>query len=383
MRRVILFGVLAVALVAGFFVARNLTGTEKSGAPRNAGPARGGSGGSGAPLPVYTHTVATRVLQERITATGTLSADEAVDLVSELSGKVVSIRFQEGSRVARGDVLIAIDDSELRAQLARAESRVALARSQAERQKQLGVGLGTTQEAYDAALSETRVLEAEVEVVRAQLAKTILRAPFDGLIGLRYVSEGAFVTPTTRIASLQKVDPIKVDFTVAERHLDRLQRDAKVRISVAGIDTSFEGEIFAIEPRIDITTRMLRLRARAPNPAGRALPGGFATVELPLRETPDAITIPADALVAGLNQQQVFVIESGRAQPRVVELGIRLPREVQIVSGLKAGDVVITSGQLQLRPNMPVKAVARDDKTPPGTVTGAGPTGGATLAGSP
>jgi membrane fusion protein (multidrug efflux system) len=318
---------------------------------------------------VYTHEVRARPLQERITATGTLLADESVELVSELPGKVVTIGFEEGSRVSKGDVLIKIDDTELRAQLARAESRVKLARAQAERQKQLGVGVGTTQDAYEAALSETRVLEAETEVVRAQLAKTELRAPFDGLIGLRYVSEGAYVTPTTRIAALQKIDPIKVEFSIAERHQDRLQRDARIRIGVAGIAEPLAGQIYAVEPRIDIDTRMLRLRARAPNPDARALPGGFARVQLPLQEIPDALTVPADALVAGLNQQQVYVVEEGRAQPRTVETGLRLPRDVQIVSGLRPGDVVITSGQLQLRPNMPVKPVARETATSAPTET--------------
>ncbi len=356
-RRPFLFGgLLAAALAAAFVVARLLPTSGQAGAPPAApGPDRN------AALPVFTHTVKVQPLTERITATGTLRADESVDLVSELSGKVVAIEFEEGTRVQRGAVLLKIDDSELRAQLARAQSRVSLARAQAERQKQLGVGVGTTQEALDAALSEVRVLEAEAEVVASQLAKTVLRAPFDGLIGLRYVSEGAFLTPATRIATLQKIDPIKVEFAVAERHLDRIQRDGKVQISVAGVDGPIAGEIYAIEPRVDMDTRMLRLRARAPNSAGRVLPGGFATVELPLREIPDAIMVPADALVPGLNQQQVYVIEQGRAQPRTVATGIRSTREVQILSGLQSGEVVITSGQLQLRPGMPVQAVPREE----------------------
>lgn len=343
------------ALGAGIFAVRLLPQAGRPAAPT---AKQGSSRDAAAPLPVYTHEARASMLQERITATGTLAADESVNLVSEISGKITSISFEEGARVSKGDILIKIDDSELRAQLQRAESRVNLALAQAQRQQQLGVGIGTTQENYDAAISETRVLEAEAEVVRVQLAKTELRAPFDGLIGLRYVSEGAFVTQATRIASLQKIDPIKVEFSVAERHLDRLQRDAEVRLEVAGLEEPFTGRIYAIEPQVDRESRMLRLRARAPNPGSRALPGGFATIQLPLREIPDAIMIPADALVAGLNQQQVYVVEQGRAQLRTVLLGLRLPREVQIVSGLRPGEIVITSGQLQLRPGMPVQPVA-------------------------
>jgi membrane fusion protein (multidrug efflux system) len=304
--------------------------------------------------------VVPRLFKESITATGTLAADESVDLVSELSGKIVSIDFREDSRVSRGDVLLKIDDTELRAQLARAESRLNLARAQAKRQEQLGVGVGTSQDAFDAAMNELRVFEAEAEVVRTQLAKTEIRAPFDGRIGLRYVSEGAYLTPNTRIASLQKVDPIKIEFAVAERYLDRLQRDAEVRISVAGIKDTFTGTVYAFEPRVDVSTRMLRLRARAPNPDSRALPGGFATVEVPLRESPDAILVPTDALIVGLNEQHIYVIEDGRAVLRLVETGLRRPREIEILSGLRAGDTVITSGQLQLRPGLPVVSIARE-----------------------
>lgn len=368
-RRILPIGILAVALVAAFLLARHFTASSESAAGSvTPPPARGG--GTGAALPVYTHEVRPRTLQERISATGTLTADEAVDLVSELSGKVVTIRFQEGTPVRKGDVLLKIDDTELRAQLLRVQSRVNLARAQSERQKQLGVGVGTTQEAYEIALSETRVLEAEAEVVQTQLAKSEVRAPFDGRIGLRYVSEGAFVTPATRIAALQKVDPIKVEFSIAERHQDRLQNDARVSIAVAGLQEPLAGEIYAREPSIDLETRMLRLRARAPNPEGRALPGGFATVDLPLREIPNAITIPADAVIAGLNQHQVYIVEQGRAQPRTVALGLRLASEVQIVSGLKAGDIVITSGQLQLRPDMPVEPVTRGSENGNSPVAG-------------
>jgi membrane fusion protein, multidrug efflux system len=365
--KLIAIGLIAAAVVAAFFVVRNLPERQPAGSTATAPKGNAsGRGGPAAALPVYTYEVQARPLQERIIATGTLAADESVDLVAELSGKIVSISFQEGSRVSRGDTLVRIDDSDLRAQLARAESRVTLARTQAERVKQLGVGVGATQETVDAALNEVRVLEAEAELVRVQLAKTELRAPFDGIIGLRSVSEGSYLIPSTRIASLQKIDPIKIDFAVAERHLERLQPGVEVRVTAVGRDQPFIGQVYAIEPQIDVATRTLRLRARAPNPGGRVLPGGFASIEVPLREIPEALVVPADAIVAGAGQQQVYLVVEGRAQPRPVQLGLRLEREVQIVSGLQPGDVVITSGQLQVRPNMPVRPVARD-AAPAGT----------------
>lgn len=322
-------------------------------------PGRGG----GAPLPVYTHQVVPRTLSERLTATGTVFAEESVDLVSELSGKAVWVAFDEGSRVKQGDVLLRLDDTELRAELARAESRLRLARAQAERQVALAEGGGTTRDSLDAAVSEVSVREAELALVQAQLAKTEIRAPFDGVVGLRYVSVGALVTPSTRIATFQNIDTVKVEFAVAERHLDRLKRDADVMISIAGVNEPFAGKVYAIEPRIDPATRTLRLRARAGNPGNRALPGGFATVEMGLEEITNALLVPATALVAGLNEQQVYVIEQGKAQPRKVQIGLRLAREVQIVSGLEPNAVVITSGQLQLRPGVPVQPTASPGAT--------------------
>jgi len=359
-RKLGFLGLVGVALIAAFFFVRRSEGPGDPAAPGTSAPAAKAARGPSGPLSVYTHPVVPRLLKEQITATGTLAADESVDLVSELSGKIVSIDFREDSKVSRGDVLLRIDDTELRAQLARAESRLNLAQAQARRQEQLGVGVGTSQDAFDAAMNELRVLEAEAEVVRTQLAKTEIRAPFDGRIGLRHVSEGAYLTPNTRIASLQKVDPIKIEFAVAERYLDRLQRDAQVRISVAGIHGSFTGTVYAFEPQVDLSTRMLRMRARAPNPDSRALPGGFATVEVPLRESPNAILVPTDALIVGLNEQHVYVIEEDRAVLRRVETGLRRSREIEILSGLRAGDTVITSGQLQLRPGLPVVSIPRD-----------------------
>lgn len=333
-------------------------GAAQAGPSRTGSPvAKKGPGAGGAPLPVYVHEVKPRALAERVTATGTLVADEAIDLVSELSAKAVEVAFAEGSRVKAGDVLVKLDDTELRAELSRAEGRIGLARMQAERQAALiGTG-GTTRENLDLAMSEVRVREAEMTLVKAQLAKAEIRAPFDGVIGLRYISAGAFVTPATRIATLQKIDRLKVEFAVAERHLERVRPDADVMISIAGLSEPFAGKVYAIEPRIDAATRTLRLRARAENPGGKALPGGFATVEMNLQTIPDAILVPATALVAGLNEQRVFVVVNGRAEPRTVQIGLRLAREVQIVSGLEPAATVITSGQLQLRPGMPVRPV--------------------------
>ncbi len=319
----------------------------------NAGAARGAP----APLKVTVHRVEPRVLAERITANGTLLANEATDLRSEVSGTITAIHFQEGARVAEGDLLLEINDSELQAQLRRTLYRIELARSRLERQAQLLEGGGVTQDVYDTALNEVRVIEAEADLIRAQLAKTELRAPFSGVIGLRFVSAGAFITPTTRIATLQDIDRLKVDFSISERHMNRVRPGSPVRFTVAGGTETYTGEVYAIEPVVDLATRSVTLRARVENPGGRILPGAYAGVEVTLDEIRDALLVPTTAILPGLNQRSLFVMVDGKVVPRTVETGIRLDREIQITAGLEPDAVVITSGLLQLRPGVAVTPV--------------------------
>ncbi len=343
------------------FVALALFAALAAGCARDDAPASAG-GSRDNTLPVYTHTVEAAPLEEVVTATGTVLADEAVQLTSEVAGLVTKVNFDEGTRVSAGDLLFQTNDAELRAELERAKASVSLARIQAERQKKLLNVQGASQEAYDLALNELKVLEADAALIDARLAKTGVKAPFDGRIGLRHISEGAYLSPGSPVATLQKLDTLKIEFSVAERHMDRLRDGAEVEVRVAGVAEPLTATVYAIEPRIDESTRTIRLRARADNPEGRVLPGAFATVRVPLRTIPDALLVPAAAIIPGLNQQTVYVVEDGKAAPRTVQTGVRLDRDVQITSGLKAGDVVITSGQLQVRPGAAVRPANRERK---------------------
>jgi membrane fusion protein (multidrug efflux system) len=354
--KLVWLALLAVVVVAMVVANRYLS---KRSAPATQARA---PGGPAAPVPVYTHMVEAKPFVEHLVATGSVLAEESVELTSEIAGKVVDVRFEEGSRVKKGDVLVKLDDSELRAELDRTLSQADLAELQAARQKELLAVKSASQENYDVAISEVHVLEAQTALIRARLAKTEIRAPFDGLVGLRNVSVGAYLTPGSHIASIQDITTVKVEFSVAERHMDRLSTGNEVKVTVAGSAEPFTGTVYAIAPRIDPATRTIRLRARAENPGGRIFPGAFATVDLALREIPDAIFVPAGARIAGLNQQTVFVNDSGKAQVRPVQTGLRLDRDVQITRGLRSGDELITSGQLQLRPGMPVSPVVRPEE---------------------
>lgn len=303
----------------------------------------------GPPLRVSAVALKAVPLAETISATGSLRADEGIELQPETNGKIVSINFSEGARVKRGDLLLKLNDAELRAMLQRATYRLEIAQLKERRFAKLLETHNIVQQDYDAALNDFNVQQAEVALVEAQLAKMEIRAPFDGMIGLRFVSEGAFITPTTRIATLQRVDRLKVDFSVPEKYASRIQLGSPVVFTVDGGDRKYVGEIYALDPRIDSGTRTVLIRAVCPNPEARLLPGAFAGVEFTLGQVADALLVPAGAVVPGLTEKNVFIVRDGKAVRRSVQTGMRTETNVQITQGLSAGDVVITSGIQQLR----------------------------------
>jgi membrane fusion protein (multidrug efflux system) len=324
------------------------------------------------PLKVATYVVKPAPFVETLAATGTLRADESVDLQVEVSGKVTSINFQEGGPVKKGDLLLKINDSELQAQRTRADFRKQIAELKERRLASLLQGGGVPQQDYDTALNELNVQKAEIALIDAQIAKTEVRAPFDGVIGLRFVSEGAFITATSnaavRIATLQALDRMKIDFNVPEKYSGRLRIGTPISFSVAGGSSRFKGEVYAIEPRVDVSTRTVLLRAVCVNAKGQLLSGSFASVECELPAVEDAILVPAGAVVPGLTSKTVFVIKDGKAERRTIETGTRTESMVQVMSGLSVGEQVIVSNIQQIRPGLPVQAASpragKDGKPP-------------------
>jgi membrane fusion protein (multidrug efflux system) len=308
-------------------------------------------------------TVVPTVIDEKVVSTGTLRADEGVELQAEVNGKVVSINFKEGARVRRGDLLLKLNDADLHAQLTRAVFKRDLAELKERRLYELSKTGNVRQEDYDSSLNELNVQRAEVALTEALIAKTEIRAPFDGVVGLRFVSEGAFVNQTTRIATLQNVEQVKIDFVVSEKYMNRITLGGPVNFTVAGESRAFRGEIYAVDPRIDQATRTALVRARCENKNGRLLPGAFANVEFAVAEIADAILIPPVAVVSGVSEKNVFLIENGKAVRRGVQTGQRTETSVHITAGLKAGDVVITSGLQQLRSGIAVAVMKPEEGT--------------------
>ncbi|WP_051361872.1 efflux RND transporter periplasmic adaptor subunit [Solimonas soli] len=294
------------------------------------------------------YVIEPRPFADKVVASGSLRAEESVDLRPEMNGRVVEIRFREGERVRRGDLLVRLNDAELKASLVRARHELELAEAEVKRSEPLLPMGAISASVYDSTISTLKIRQSDVDVVQAQLDKTTIRAPFDGLIGLRAISVGAYVTTDTTLVSMQRLDNVKLDFAVPERYTPYLRNDITVSFRVAGSSEQYIGKVYAYEPRIDTGTRTALLRAICPNPDGRLLPGAYATVEMPLQTRDDVIFVPADAVIPGLDEHAVYIIERGKARYRKVQTGLRTAGEVQILAGLERGDKVITSGLQQV-----------------------------------
>ena len=293
-------------------------------------------------------------LGDKVLTVGSILSNEEIEVRSEISGKVEKIYFKEGARIKKGDALLKINDAEPQAQFARARYRQALAEQEAERKRQLFEKKLTSQEDYDVAVNELNIVKADIQIIQAQIAKTEIRAPFAGTIGLRYVSEGSYISPATRITTLQDYNSVKVDFTVPEKYASLIRKGDRISFTVEGVARKFAGTVYAVEAKIDPTTRTLHLRALSPNPNGVLIPGAFANVEIVLQEK-ETLTVPSYALIPELKGQRVFLYKNGKAESQSVEIGSRSDEFVEVTHGVQAGDTLITSGILQLRPGMAVQ----------------------------
>lgn len=332
-------------------------GTGKDAGKKDDSSKKSGGGKPAAPLKVTTFLVTPALFSETITATGTVLADEGVELQPEINGKIMSINFKEGSSVKQGDLLLKLNDSDLRANLDRYQYSKKLAEVRFRRYSQLLSQKMVSQDDYDSVLSEMNVQQSFIDLYQAQIQKTEIRAPFDGVVGLRYVSVGSFVNANTRIATLQRLKDLKIDFAVPEKYAGRIKVGSQITFTVAGGLQKYAGRIAALDPRIDSGTRTLLVRAICANTDGRLLPGAFTNVSIPLDQINDAILVPAEAVVAGLDEKNVFIIKDGVAERRAVETGARTASQVHIISGLQAGDQVITSGLQTMKPKQAVESL--------------------------
>lgn len=309
-----------------------------------------GAGAQNPGVPVEVGTVELTAVAEEVEALGTLAADESVVIAPEIAGRVVALGFKEGERVEKDQKLVMLDTAILDAELKQAQADLSLARDSYERNRSLVQRGAGTQVALEQATAQLALQEARVQLVQAKLALATIKAPFTGVVGLRSVGVGDFVSIGKPLITLTNIDPIKVDFRVPEIYLTQLKVGQPIQLKIDAVpDRPFTGEIFAIDPVVDVNGRAVRLRATVPNADLVLKPGLFARVTIMVDKRENALVVPETAVVPDGLGKTVFIVENGKAKRVPVELGKRLTGKVEIVKGLTAGMQIVTAGQMRLR----------------------------------
>jgi len=305
-------------------------------------------------IPVNAMIVNPKTLKDYITVNGSTQPMEEVDISSEVSGKIAKILFTEGSRVEKGELLVKLNDAELKAQKEKLLVEKALAEKIAGRMENLYEKEGVSLQEYEVAAAEVDKYQADIKLLETQLEKTLIKAPFSGVLGLKMVSVGNYVSAGTPIVHLVSLQPIALEFSIPEKYSYLLQKGSRVQFTLSGLERTYSAKVIARQPQIDATTRTLTVKASAPNPQNKILPGAFASVVVNLQHYDQAISIPTEAIVPELGGKKVFLFKNGKASPVQVETGIRQNKFIQVISGIENGDTVITSGVLQIRPGTKV-----------------------------
>lgn len=316
---------------------------EKAAGP--AGPAK--------PLTVETVAIAPTDVARVISIPGTIIPNEEVQLFSEVSGRVEQIHFKEGQIVQKGALLLAVDTDILRAQKQEQLVALDLAKKDEARKKALLEGKGISLEEYERSASALAAVKAQIDLINVQISKANIRAPFTGRIGLRHISEGAFITNTTLITTLVQENPIKVEFSVSERYSNVVKIGQTIAFKPEHGNKEYTAKVYAYEPMIDEGTRMMTIRASLPND-GKLIPGSFVAIQYDLGNEVDAFMVPAESVIPVLKGQKVLVVRNGKVVEVPVEMGVRTADKVQIIGDLKANEQVLVSGLLAVREGMPV-----------------------------
>ena len=330
---------LTIVGLIGYRISKNSAESEKNDKKGDKKP----------PLTVTAIVVSSKDFSNAISLSGSIEANENVEIRSEVSGIVEKISFSEGTNVSKGQVLLKVNDIELRAQLSQAITKQKLASENERRAKLLLQKEAISQEEYDISSAEFRSLKAQTQLIQAQIAKTTIRAPFSGKIGLRNISPGTYVTPTTIITKLVSSSQVKISFSIPEKYASEIENNASILFTIPNNPQKFSAKIYAIEPEIETTTRTLKIRALADNSNGKLLPGTFATIELSLKNIKDAIVIPTEAVVPIQNGKVVYIANNGKAKEVKIQTLARTDKDVVVMEGIKSGDTLLTSGVMSLK----------------------------------
>lgn len=303
------------------------------------------------------YIVKSQLLENRIFSSGTILANEEVVLHPEVSGKLIGIYFKEGFQVSKGTLLAKINDDDLQAQLKKLNFQLKLASEKKERLNGLLQIQGVSQQEFDESANQLQVISADIDFVKAQIAKTEIRAPFDGKIGLRQVSVGSFVFSVSTIAVIQQTNKLKIDFTVPEKYVSIVHLGDKIQFTTNNSTEKSFATILAIEPKIDALTRNVMIRAICSKVSNDVFPGAFARIELVAEQKHATLMIPTEAVIPELKGKKVFLYKNGKAVPSKVETGTRNDAHIEILSGVSEGDTIIVTGIMSLKPDAAVNIV--------------------------
>jgi membrane fusion protein (multidrug efflux system) len=322
-------------------------------------------------LPVKAETVKISNVADDVSAVGSLLAEESVIIRPEIDGRIVALHFQEGQAVAAGARLVSIDSTEYEAQAAAQRADLKTEEQRLARTKDLYEQKFISKDALDVQVGNVARLKAHVDEAESRTAKTIIRAPFAGILGLRQVSPGAYVKAGNDIVRLENVSSIKVDFRIPENYLSKIRPNQEIAVKLdAYPGEDFKGRVYAVEPVVDERTRTIAMRARIPNKGFKLKPGMFVRVAVTLDNRPNAVIIPEEAIWPQGKSSFVYRVIDGKAALTKVEIGNRSPGSVEILKGLAANDMVITDGQMKLKDGAPVSVIV---PPPPASAAPAAP----------
>jgi membrane fusion protein (multidrug efflux system) len=328
----------------------------------------GGAGGGPPGLPVEVAVVRQDTVRDEVPATGDIEALQAIDLRPEVEGRLVGILVEEGTEVAKGAPLLQVDDLELRAQVTRAEADADLARQALDRTRELMQQNASSTSDLEKAQAQARSTQAQLDLLKLRLSRTTVTAPFAGIVGQRYVSLGDYVNTTTRLVSLQTVNPQRAAVQVPERFAEEIHRGQIVKFNVAALPgRTFAGVVDFVDPVVELPGRTVLVKARVPNESRELRPGMFIEAHLVTAVRPNAVIVPEEAVVPVQGATFVYLVVDAKAARRAVELGVRTPGFVEVTRGVKPGDQVVVGGLEMLADGMPV--MARVVQRGPGAAT--------------
>ena len=348
MNKYVKWGIVGV-IVLGFagWGVYNLTPKENK--DLKEAPVKEAKGRKGKVLNVRAVRMQQQDLSDALYVSGSLLPDEEVNLTFETSGKITEIYFKQGAFVRKGQLLAKINDASLQAQLKKLEVQLKLYQDRLYRQNALLEKEAVSKEAYQEAETSLATLEAEIELVKANIAHTELRAPFDGVIGLRSVSQGAYASQSTPVACITKINPLKVEFSVPERYATQIQAGSPLTFTMEGDLRERNAKVYALDSRVDDATRTIKVRAHYDNSNGALVPGRYVNVTLTTSQYANTLAVPSEAVVSEMGIDKVFLYKEGKAQPVEIQKGVRTADKVQVLDGLSVGDTVIVSGTMQIR----------------------------------